>query len=963
MGFPEPLRTMYETVIAIDLETTGTDPLSDRIMEFGAVVMQNGAVTSQFNELVRVQEVPPLAVQRLTGITPDMLSDARPLDAVLPDFMKFLDRPGDVLYIAHNAAFDREFLVSATKGAFEHRMLDTVGLARIVFPMLPSHSLGFLAEKLNLPPSAAHRALADCETELHLWNALVTAALELPLELVAQLNYLIAPFSAHPFHNFFQRLEVEVFSNKFSSGARAASLADLFKSHKELIERKRDTIDFDRTHGTLDAAQLCGMLKSGGTVAENLKSYEERTGQLDMVRNVVDAFNTDKHLLVEAPTGIGKSMAYLLPAILFAKQEGWPVVISTNTKNLQQQLFEKDIPLITAAMGIDCKAALIKGRGNYLCLRKLLYVLHAIQSELDREERMQMLVLMSWAARTETGDISECVLSGRPNFGGLWAKLRTLGDECAGRGCSTYHRCFLRRARALSLGADVVVANHALVFAELNMESSVLPEYRHVVFDEAHNLEGVATDHLSVEISHSRLLQICLRLFRTRRGKKGGTGLVPGILFNLNADACTAPEDLAKSAVDRATSLMNSVDGAIASLEPFFIELGRQFSGRGDDKIRFSAGAKLPRHWATIMTTKESMVAALAGVMRGIEALVEIMAEIPSGTVPYLRDSQRELEAVGLWIKEAIGDVEFVLAGTEANYVYWIEPASQANGGALAMAAPISVAELLNDQVYSRKRSCIFSSATLSVRDSFDFIESRLGINKIAAERLLTLRAPTPFNYDEQCLVLVPTFLEEPTGGNAEYEKGISRLMAEVYRRTQGRGLMLFTSYSMLQACHEKLMEEMRGDGYLLLAQGMSGSREQITATFIRDIHSILLGTHSFWEGVDVVGESLSCLTIARLPFSVFKDPVFEARCEQLEAAGQDAFMNYSVPMAVIRFRQGFGRLIRSRNDRGIVIIGDRRVFTKRYGRVFLDSLPTKATAIRSPVEMLVAVDDFFNGQ
>lgn len=951
---------MYQTVVAIDLETTGIDPLKDGIMEFGAAVMVDGVVTDRFSELVRVGTPPPLQIQRLTGITPAMLKDARPIDAILPEFMAFLDRGPEAIYIAHNAAFDREFLLAATKGDFSHIMLDTVGLARIIYPLLPSHSLGYLVEQLALPQSNAHRAMADCETELQLWQAIEREALAMPLELIAQLNYLIAPYKAHPFYDFFQKLEVEVFAEHFSGTGKPGTLVDLFQNHKELIDAKRSEPDFDRAPKALPVEKVCAMLREQGAVAENLEHFEERPGQLDMVEAVATCFNESRHLMVEAPTGIGKSMAYLLPSILFAKQEGWPVVISTNTKNLQQQLFEKDIPLLAQATGIEFKSALIKGRGNYLCLRKLQYILHSLGTELDREERMQMLVLLSWATKTKTGDISECVLTGRPNFGPLWAKLRTLGDECAGRSCKTYHRCFLRRARALSLGADVVVANHALVFSELNMESSVLPEYRHVVFDEAHNLENVATDHLSVELSQSRIMQVLLRLFRTRRGKKGGTGLVPNILFQLNANSCTAPDDLASAALDRATAVMNAVDAAIVSLAPFFSHLVTTFGNRGDDKVRFAAGRKLPRHWDDIMTAKEAMVSALAGVMRSIEALVEVLAEIPTGAVTYLRDFQRELEAVGIWVKEVVADVEFVLAGTEANYVYWIEQTHSSNGGAMAKAAPVSIAELMNDQVYARKRSCIFSSATLSIRGKFDFLAGRLGINKIDPEGLRTISASTPFDFDAQCMVAAPTFLPEPSRDSKAFEDELSRLMGEVYRRTHGRGMMLFTSYAMLRDCHERLLTEMQGDGYTILAQGASGSREQVTATFIRDIHSILLGTHSFWEGVDVVGESLSCLTIARLPFQAFREPIFEARCEQLEAAGKDAFIHYSIPMAVIRFRQGFGRLIRSRRDRGMVIIADPRVYTKRYGRVFLESLPTRTEAYRSPVEFLHAVEDFF---
>jgi ATP-dependent DNA helicase DinG len=669
--------------------------------------------------------------------------------------------------------------------------------------------------------------------------------------------------------------------------------------------------------------------------------------------------------MVEAPTGIGKSLAYLVPVALFSAAEGYPVILSTNTKNLQSQLYEKDIPLVREALGLDFKSAIIKGRGNYLCLRKLLYVLDNVPRELERDERMQMVVLLSWALETETGDISECTLTGRPNFPPLWAKLRTLGDECMGRGCRCRTRCFLRRARALSLQADLVVANHALVFAEMNMESAVIPEYRQIVFDEAHNLEDAATDHLTVEVSQARLQQVLSRLYRARRRAKSGTGLVASVLQVFEKNQCEAPGELIEMADKNAAALAEQVQTAQKAVTPFLESLETVLppGAEGTVQRRYAEGRKRRSVWEGVEARKEALVAALAQVMRTAEALVENLREMPPKAMKYLRDYQRELEAIIQWLREIIADVEFVLAGSEANYVYWIEKTHPKRGGAIAYAAPLSIAELMHDQVYARKQSCVFCSATLTVRDTFDFLAGRLGIDRIGADRLRTLQAPSPFDYDEQCFVAVPTFLPEPGGrnGRERYEAALASLLTHVYRLTEGRGMALFTSYAMLRDCYRLLTEKMVGDGIAILAQGESGSREGITSRFMRDVHSVLLGTHSFWEGVDVVGEALSCLTIARLPFAVYTDPIVEARCEQVEAGGQGAFMHYSVPNAVIRFKQGFGRLIRSRTDRGLIIIADRRVVAKRYGQVFLDSLPTGTETFNNLDTFLEAVEEFFS--
>lgn len=958
MSLPCPAPSLYRHVVVIDLETTGIDPNEHEIMEFGAVIMQEGQIVDSFSELVATRKAPSLQVQNLTGIQPEDLHSARPLKEVFSDFLAFLERE-DALYLAHQASFDRSFLQAADPDRFTHRMLDTVGLSRILLPTLQSHSLSFLIETLDLPRSHAHRALADCEATATLWNRLILEAMDLDPALLKEINTLFAPLKTHPYHDFFLRIENAKFAQNFGRDPRP--FRDLFTNHRELIETKQPERDFDRDFHPLSTQKVIEVFADGGSLSRVFREYQSRDGQIDMAAEVTQAFSNSQHLMVEAPTGIGKSLAYLIPSILFSLQEGTPVILSTNTKNLQTQLFEKDIPLVREALGLEFKSALIKGRGNYLCLRKLLYLLDTAERELDNEDRPQIALLLNWATQTRSGDISECILSGRPDFSTLWAKVRTLGDECTGRACKQFHRCFLRRARALSLQADIVVANHALVFSELNMESSVLPEYRHIVFDEAHNLEAAATDHLTVEISHSRLSQVLNRLHRKGRRNKRGTGLTASIIASLESGSCTAQEDLAATSRQNCDTLLAAITAAGIQVLPFFNSLaGALTRGSGGGRQRFCAGNKREALWTPIDTEKKNLVSSLAAVMRSAEALVESLAEMPTGSVSYGRDFQRELEAVVQWLREIISDIEFVLAGSETNYVYWIEQTNPKHGGAIAMAAPLSIAEIMHDQVYARKASVVFSSATLTVRGTFTYLQNRLGIDRLSPKRLRTLCASSPFDYDEQCRVLVPTFLPEPGGDGAQkYEAELARLLEQVFRRTQGRGMVLFTSYQMLQNCHTVLEKAMMGEGIRLLAQGISGSREHITNLFTHDIHSVLLGTHSFWEGVDVAGESLSCLTIARLPFAVFTDPIIEARCEQLESQGVGAFMNYSVPSAVIRFKQGFGRLIRSRSDRGVVILADRRVVAKRYGKIFLDSLPAKTAICSDEDEFLAAIENF----
>ncbi|MCC8190985.1 MAG: hypothetical protein LIP77_10205 [Planctomycetes bacterium] len=680
---------------------------------------------------------------------------------------------------------------------------------------------------------------------------------------------------------------------------------------------------------------------------------------MEMARQVAESFNRGKHLMVEAGTGIGKSLAYLAPAVAFAVANKTPVIVSTNTKNLQSQLFEKDLPLLAKALDMDFTAALLKGRRNYLCLRKLLYLLDQMETELDGEDRMRLLNILPWAAWTETGDISENIVAGRPHFAPLWGRLSTVGDECMGRSCKRFRQCFVWKARAQAQEADVVVANHSLVFAELGSKSPALPDHRHIIFDEAHNLEDAATNHLAVELSQSRIITAINRLHRT--GRRGHTGLTASMEKSFAAVALNLPEPAAM-ALQRIDEIRAAVAAAHAALPAFFHALEAALAAKkAGESSRFRAEDKRREVWDPVDQAERDLFAALAGVMHGVEGLAALIRELDEGSVPYQLEFARELDASAQWLREITEDATFILQAASRDYVYWLERNGSKPGMVRAVAAPVEVGPLLSDQLYQRKSSVVFCSATLTVKNSFDFLAKRLGIALIPPERLVTFNAGTPYDYRHQCLVAAPMFLPEPGGRDGDYAQELAVFLADLFRRSQGRGMALFTSYDMLSRVADHLEKDFLGEGIRILAQGRSGSRENITAIFKRGERSVLLGTHSFWEGVDVAGDALSCLVIARLPFGVQTDPIIEARCEKVEADGGNAFMEYSLPSAVIRFRQGFGRLIRSRGDRGVAIIADRRMVAKRYGQWFRDSIPAPTANYADRDRLLDAIGAFLD--
>jgi Rad3-related DNA helicase len=338
--------------------------------------------------------------------------------------------------------------------------------------------------------------------------------------------------------------------------------------------------------------------------------------------------------------------------------------------------------------------------------------------------------------------------------------------------------------------------------------------------------------------------------------------------------------------------------------------------------------------------------------------LAEVLREVDADELPFHQDQIQELVATSVRLKEMLQDLHVVLDAKEEGYVYWVERAGKRRDSARAWGAPITVGTQLAEAFYAQKETVILTSATLTVKGAFDFFKSRLGLDQVDPERCMELNAGSPFDYEQQCRVLVPMFLPEPGEAGGNYAQELGALLAQVFRRTHGRGMVLFTSYSMLRETTEALEEDLAFDAIPVLAQGVSGSRENITSLFKRNMEAVLMGTHSFWEGVDVVGETLSCLVIARLPFAVYTDPIQVARAEKIEAEGGDAFRAYSLPNAVIRFRQGFGRLIRHRTDRGVVVVTDRRIMTKSYGASFRKSLPTRTISLSDREQFLGAIEE-----
>ena len=671
----------------------------------------------------------------------------------------------------------------------------------------------------------------------------------------------------------------------------------------------------------LDVEAATMHLRKGGTLG-TMPGYEERLGQIDMSAAIVNAFNEREHLMVEAGTGVGKSLAYLIPSILWAWTNDTPVIVSTATRNLQSQLINSDIPKALAILGDEAakfKVALLKGRGNYLCLRAVGEFFSAGYWTMSDDEQELMPAFIDWLWTTEDGDLDS--YEGLPRH-----QLSCPGEECGGRRCPFYSKCFVYKARKRAAEAHLVIVNHALVLAEATSPGSgILPGYGRLVLDEAHNLESIATEYQSHEFSLPELNRILRRLVRHHRA---------------------------------ATEKAKEVTLAAGAFIRF---LGKLLPSR-QDVVRFKA---MGLYWkdTEILTTLQT------AFERPLVELVHYLHDF-CDTTEDLNLVQKLSSAADSLLAFA-NSAAFVVKGEKESHAYWVERIGNREQGSgirdrgsgmrrksyvRLVAAPISVADDLHKLLYDPKDSVILCSATLRVGNDFKYMAKRLG----CVERFQMLTATSPFDYFRQALVLAPDCLPDPSANPTEYAGALAILMRDLFSVTHGRALVLFTSYEMMNAVAATAHGLLADAGITLLVQGEGLSRESMTRHLKEDEGVVIFGAQSFWEGVDVAGEALSCVVLARLPFAQVGDPIVEARSERIDREGGSSFRDYALPEAVIKFRQGFGRLVRTKSDRGVVVVTDPRIVTKNYGATFRKSIPTSVHTVTEPDDLLRRVADFF---
>ena len=926
----------HPVCVAVDLETTGLDPDKDTIIEVGAVKFQGPEVLGTFQTLVNpYRDLSPF-IKKLTGISQADLDRAPPFAAIAAELEQFI---GAHPVVGHNIAFDLGFLKKHGT-LLPNESFDTWELASILLPFNRDYSLAGLTREMVVENSSPHRALADAQATREVFVHLLDKIDLLEPGTAASIGF-VGSRARMPVARLFQDGRTLPIG-----GNSRASLPDLRRLKDDQPASPPVSVP-DGAPGPLDEERLASLLAHQGAFSRLFEGYEQRPQQLDMVRAVTRAFNEERHLVVEAGTGVGKSIGYLLPALVYAVRNRATVVVSTNTINLQEQLLTKDIPALISILegeGLiepgSARAASLKGRANYLCLQKLGAL--ARSEGITADDARLVAKSLVWLEETRQGDRTEINLA--PQEAPAWNRISAAeAGLCSGLKGEGF--CFLRTARSRANNAQIVVVNHALLMSDLAVGGGLLPEHKHLIIDEAHRLEEEATRQLGFDLAEGALAACLDSLQKNFREIR--------VLFSLS-QATPSDRQIAEELMG---DLETNWTGHAAQSWSTLWEMASRFVSQqsaGDQnylQLSVTRSTRTQPLWSEIEIAWENVDTLLNDGLDRMDKLFRALDQIGAQAFESaenwedLQAGRREvvtrIEEIGL-IKDQL--TVFFAGPIDADRVDWMtlsEEGSGAGGRRSSLnlqSAPLNVAQHLSRGLFNQKSVVIMTSATLSADGSFDYLRNRVGPPE-ASE----LMVGSPFDYTKAAQLLLPK--DMPLPDSRDYQQALETFLTELGLALEGHSMVLFTSHAALRSAARSVRGVLETEGIGVLAQGIDGSPARVMRNFELDPRSMILGTSSFWEGVDLPKGQVKALVIARLPFHVPSDPIFAARSEQYE----DPFKEYAVPQAILRLRQGMGRLIRNSNDRGTIVVLDRRLTARSYGKTFMDSLPP-CTVVHAPL-------------
>ena len=899
---------MKGELLAFDLETTGLDAATDQIIEIGIARFRDGEVLAEYHTLIRPSVPIPADITHLTGIHQEDVEDAPAIEAVLEDLRAYF---GDTPIIAHNAQFDVSFMNKhGLLGA--NLAIDTYELAAILLPSAPRYSLGSLTSLLGIKLERSHRALDDAVATGHLYWQLWQQLCQLPTSVLTEI---IAASSGKSWtlRGVFQAALASNLNAGEARPARDPFVAERLTAEPlDMSEARREPLPSDRVDQ---------IFRDGGRLALELGAYEKREQQLAMALELTQALNRGDQIMIEAGTGTGKSLAYLLPAALWAVQNGQRVTVATHTINLQEQLLKQDIPLVHRVVGAGLQAALMKGRGNYLCPRRLGTLRRRKPANLD--ELRTLAKILVWLQNGGSGDRGEITL--RAGEWAAWSRLSAQDEGCSTFRCASEMNgaCPYYRARKRAETAHILITNHALLIADARIDNRALPEYANLIVDEAHQLEDAITNGLSRRIDQALILS---RLRDLGNAKTGALGEF------LAAARLSLPPD----AIKKLETFINNISATVDLMKThvrLYFRILHDFAARrnGDNRyaMRLLNAHRDSGSFVSVQSAWKQLASFFLALTDALSHLNDALPRYEQYRLPDFGDYTSEIRAHWRFLADMHELLEQFTQAPDSNSVYAVT--AREGGERLQIhVSPLHIGPMMDEYINQRMESIVLTSATMRTQGNFDHIKERLYTEDYSAIAL-----GSPFDYRKSTLLYIPNDIPEP-GKRSGYQKMLERGIVELAAALNGRVMVLFTSYAQLRQTSKAITPRLMLGDIMVYDQSFGVSRDALLQSFKSAEKAVLMGTRSFWQGIDIPGDDLSALVIAKLPFAVPSDPVFAARSETYS----NAFQQYAVPDAILRLRQGFGRLIRSRSDRGVVVILDSRIINKSYGGSFLESLP-----------------------